>query len=216
MRPIPIAVLAASMLLLPGCALNERTPRAQPSMITKVESYRAARESGDFDTARALLADDARVWYEQREGEGNPWRPGKGGRWSAWDKHFNSQSTPGPWHTAEHSVWRINREWNEYYDLIERTDDPSYRITYFFDADDAGKISGYMISAADPDAPKPPADAPRSDRFDEIEAWAKANHPDEWEYLRPAGKLDPTGDRPRRTRALINQWRTTVGLEPIE
>ncbi len=215
MRRPSIAVLAASALLLPACALTERTPSTQSSMITKAEAFRAARQSGDLDAARAFLADDPRVWYEARAGDGSPWTLGAG-RWNAWDTHFNSESDPGPWQTEAHAVWRINQEWNEYYDLIERTDQSRYRITYFFDPDDAGKISGYMISAADPDAPEPPADAPRRDRLDEIEAWAQEHHPDEWAHLRPGGKLDPTGDRPERTRALINQWRATVGLAPIK
>ena len=94
--------------------------------------------------------------------------------------------------------------------LIERQDTPRYRITYFFD--DHGKITGYMISAADPDHKAPPSVT----RFDEFEAWVEANHPDEWDYLRPGGSLDPTGDRASRTRTLINQWRLSVGLPMIE
>ena len=56
---------------------------------------------------------------------------------------------------------------------------PRYRITYFFDAH--ARISGYMISAADPDAPS----SPMVSRYDEYEAWALANDPEEWEYLHP-------------------------------
>lgn len=106
-------------------------------------------------------------------------------------------------------MWRVVEEFNEYYALIERQDTPRYRITYFFD--DAGKIVGYMISAADPDHFGPPSVT----RFEEIEAWAKANHPDEWEYLRPGGSLDPAGDRADRTRRLFNEWRVSVGLVPV-
>ena len=30
------------------------------------------------------------------------------------------------------------------------------------------------------------------------------------------GKVDPTGDRPQRYRALLNTWRASVGMPPIE
>ncbi len=186
------------------------------SRIETVERFRAAREAGDLDAARARLAQDPRVWYDKKEGDGRAWTLGAG-RYKAWDEHFNSVSTPGPWHTEGDTVWRINEEWNEYYDLIERTDRSRYRITYYLeDAPGGGRIiKGYMISAADPDAP-PRDPGARRDRLDEIEAWATANDPDEWAYLRPGGKLDPTGDRPQRTRALFNQWRESVGLDPVE
>lgn len=181
-----------------------------------IESFRSARESGDLERARSMLSDNPRVWYDSKEGEGRQWTIGAG-RYKAWDKHFSSVSTPSKWHTDPGSVWRINDEWNEYYDLIERTNRSRYRITYFHDPMTITdpKIIGYMISAADPNAPKQPKKA-RTDRFDEIAAWATANDPDEWEYIRPGGKLDPTGDRAVRTRALINRWRTSVGLKPIE
>ena len=69
-----------------------------------------------------------------------------------------------------------------------------------------------MISAADPDA----SGSTMVSRYDEFEAWALANDPEEWESLRPGGRLDPTGDRAPRTRALANRWRASVGLPPIE
>ena len=177
--------------------------------IQTIESFRAARKGGDLDAARSYLADDPRVWYDAKEGEGNAWNLA-GGRYKQWDTHFRSDSNPGPWHVEDSTVWRVVEEWNDYYSLIERQDTPRYRITYFFDDD--GKIKGYMISAADPDQ----VSAPSVTRFDEVQAWAKANHPDEWEYLRLGGSLDPTDDRAERTRTLINKWRLSVGLPKVE
>ena len=97
---------------------------------------------------------------------------------------------------------------NDYFRLIEREDMPRYRLTYFLD--DENRIEGYMISSADPGGP------PSVSRFDEVEAWALANHAEEWAYLRPGGNLDPTGDRAERTRVLINLWRVENGLPPVE
>jgi len=203
---LPTTIFSSFML---ACLLVSASMSgcASPQVRT-VEAFRAARKAGDLETARTYLAPDPRVWYDAHEGEGSPWSLG-GGRWKTWDTHFRSKSELGPWHVEGDRVWAVAEEWNEYFALIERTDTPRYRITYFMTPD--GKIGGYMISAADPDAP----DTPSRDRGDEFAAWAEANHPDEWAYLRPGGSLDPTGDRAERTRALANQWRATVGLAPI-
>ena len=49
-----------------------------------------------------------------------------------------------------------------------------------------------------------------------LATWALEHHAEEWEYLRPGGSLDPTGDRAERTRVLVNEWRLEVGLQPVE
>ncbi len=195
---VPVAVV--TLLMIAGCQ--------QPKVDT-VEAFRGARKSGDLDTARTYLTADPHVWYEQREGPGKPWKLGAG-RWKTWDDHFNSTGDLGPWHVEGRTVWAVATEVNDYFRLTERTDVSRYRISYFFN--DAGLIEGYMISAADPDNSDPPSDS----RADEFAAWAEANHPREWSYLRPGGKLDPTGDRAARTRALLEIWREEVGLPPIE
>ncbi len=180
--------------------------------ISSVESFRAARKAGDLDLAQSYLGDDPRVWYDAREGEGSPWRLGTGGRWKQWDTHFNGESELGPWQADGDMVWSVAEEMNDYFRLIERQDMPRYRITYFFDEQD--RISGYMISAADPDAPS--SSSPMVSRYEEFEAWSLANDPEEWEYLRPGGSLDPTGDRAERTRILANRWRASVNLPAIK
>jgi len=184
------------------------------SPIRTVDSFRAARASGDLDAAAEYLGGNPRVWYESKEGEGSPWRLGAG-RYKDWDEHFRSESNPGPWRQEPmpdggFKVWRVVEEWNEYYALIEREDTPRYRITYFLGRDRS--IEGYMISAASPDEPR----AESVSRFDDVRAWCEANDPDEWAHIRPGGKLDPTGDRAERTRSLFNRWRESVGLERID
>lgn len=200
-----LAVLAWALCCAPspGVAGDDGDP------IAVVEAYRTALDAGDHDSARRLLAEDPRVWYGAREGEGEPLRL-EGGRWRTWDDHFNSRGRVGPWTVEQRTVWTVVEETNDYFRLLEREDIPRYRLTYFLDEHD--RIEGYSISAADPDRPKPP----RRDRFDEFETWAKANHPDEWAYLRPGGELDPTGDRAPRTRRLLELWRAEVGLPPLE
>jgi hypothetical protein len=107
------------------------------------------------------------------------------------------------------TVWAIASESNDYYRLTERKDTPTYRITYYFD--DEGLIEGYLISDAHPEKPSPP----KQSREEEFEKWAAETYPDEWHYLRPEGKLDPSEDRAERTRALLVEWRAAVGLPPL-
>lgn len=199
----PVISLSLLMLCTVVCCSSTQ------SRVETVENYRQAKKSGDFDLARSLLSEKPRVWYEKREGDGIPIVLGNE-KYGEWDRHFRSKGEIGVWTVEENSVWAIATEDNDYFRLIERETVSQYRITYFFDS--SGKIEGYMISAAYPDRPN----SPSISRFDEVEAWALANHAEEWEYLRPGGKLDPTGDRAQRTRKLINLWRLEVGLKPIE
>lgn len=190
-----------AIALLASCAAPPRDPR-----IDSVLEYRAARESGDHELARAMLTDDPRVWFDSREGPGKPLNLEGKGPWGEWDKHFRSTGTDLFWESGPDFVAVTRSENNDYYRLIE-SGPSQYRITYFFDGD--GLMAGYMVSAWD-DAP------PNPDRADEFVAWAHATHPDEWAYLRPDGRIDPTGDRPQRTRALANEWRRSIGLPAID
>ena len=193
--------LGAAALVLASCASTARDPRKDT-----VLAYRHARESGDHQSARAMLVDDPRVWFDTREGAGAPLNLEGKGPWRAWDEHFRSQGMDIRWSSGPDFVSVVRSETNDYFRLIESAG-TQYRITYFFD--DQGLIEGYMVSPWE-DAP------PRVDRAAEFIAWAKANAPEEWAYLRPDDRIDPTGDRPERTRALANQWRRSVGLAPIE
>ena len=91
-------------------------------------------------------------------------------------------------------------EINDYYRLTERGSQP-YRLTYFFDAD--GRVAGELVASVPTNS---------SGKEKEFQAWAKAHEPDEYAYLRPDGRIDPTGDRAPRTRALLLRWRAAAGL----
>lgn len=194
-------------ILLPTAtfASNDLSPSA---MINMAESYRDARDSGDYEEARSYLAPDARMWYEEKRGEGRPIVLGHG-PYDRWDQHFESETSLGPWMSDSDSVWTTVTEQNDYYRLLEREDTTRYRLTFYFNDD--GLISGYLVSAADANG----LNSPRIDRYREFAEWAREHYPDEWEYLRPDGNFDPTGDRAERTRELLNKWREAVGLEPI-
>lgn len=184
---------------------------AEEAKLETVQAFRDAKESGELERARIYLVDNPRVWYGERDSEGSPWSLSGGGRWKAWDEFFNGRSEPhGAWHVEEDAVWVIMQETNDYYRLTGR-EYSRYRLTYFFAGD---KIAGYMISSA----PEPESDAERrktASRFDEFAAWAKANAPEEFAALVPDGNIDPTGDHPRRMRALLLRWREAIG-EPLD
>jgi hypothetical protein len=189
-RPLAI-VLAAS---LGAC----RTSAPPGDLVHRASAFWAAREAGDLDRARAMQSDDPRTWWEHREGPGEAWTLGEG-RWKAWDTHFRGRSAPGPWRVEGMSVTSVVDEINDYYRLTERGPQP-YRLTYFFDPD--GRISGELIASE-------PSNSPGSEK--EFQAWAVAHEPDEYAYLRPGGRIDPTGDRGPRTRALLERWRKATG-----
>jgi hypothetical protein len=180
----------------------------QSRLIDKVEAVRAARNAGKVEEAQRYLTKDPRVWFDGKEGEGSPMKLGFG-PYHHWDEVFNSHGDHEPWRVEGNTVWAIASEINHYYRLTERQDTPTYRITYFFD--DKGLIEGTLISDAHPGQPSPP----KQSRETEFEKWAAETYPDEWHYLRPEGKLDPSEDRAERTRALLVEWRSKVGLPPL-
>jgi hypothetical protein len=190
-------LLIVGFLLLAGCT----SPR-----IRTAQSFYAARHAGDLQAARTHLADDPRLWYETRTGEGGAWNL-EGGRWKNWDDHFNGTSDVGAWHAEGDRVWAVVDEMNDYFKLCE-AGPSAWMLTYFFDED--GRIKGMMVSGA------PPRHAGDRGRRAEFNAWLEATHPDDYAYLRPGGSIDPTGDRPSRTRELLHEWRREVGLPPIE
>jgi len=183
--------LAIPMVLLFAC-------RTQDDLVHRASAFWEAREAGDFDRARSMQSDDPRTWWERREGPGEPWTLGAG-RWKPWDAHFRGTSTPGPWRVDGNSVTSLVDEINDYYRLTERGSQP-YHLTYYFDAD--GRISGELVASV-------PSNS--SGKEKEFQAWAKANEPDEYAYLRPEGRIDPSDDRAPRTRALLERWRKAAG-----
>lgn len=180
----------------------------QSKLVEKVEAFRAVRKAGKIEEAQRYLTDDPRVWFDKKEGEGKPMKLGFG-PYHHWDEEFHSHGEHGPWKVEGNTVWAIATEINDYYRLVERKDTPTYRITYFFN--DKGLIEGYLISDAHPGEPSPP----KQSREEEFKKWAQETYPEEWHYLRPEGKLDPSEDRAERTRALLVEWRSVVGLPPL-
>lgn len=195
------------VLLVAACVTPGGGPTAdEAARIAVVEAFVAARERGDLEAARAWLADDPRVWYEAREGEGSTWKL-EGGRWAGWDEHFRGTSErETPWRVDGETVWADMVEHNDYFRLTE-AGPGRWRASYFLDGD--GLIEGFMVSAV------PGAVADRG-RRDEFAAWAREHEPAEAEFLMPGGAIDPTGDRPPRMRALLGRWRAAVGLPPLE
>ncbi|MFW6201151.1 MAG: hypothetical protein ACOC8B_01115 [Gemmatimonadota bacterium] len=176
------------------------------SLADRAQEFRSLVEEQRYDAARALTSDDARRWFDDRDGPGQPWTVGPevGGPWAAWDEHFRSEGEVVEWREATRSATAVVRETNDYFRLLDRGWVTS-EITYFFD--DAGQIEGLLIRAV---GDRPPG------RTDEFLAWARVHAPDELATLMPDGEIDPSGDHPQRFRRLLNRWRADSGLAPIE
>jgi hypothetical protein len=178
---------------------------AAESRIRLVQRFREAREKGDLDAARAFLAPDARIWFDQKErtGAGAPWTL-EADDWDRWDRFFHSRTDYTDWQDLGDRVTAIGHETNDFYRLTEWTPRP-LAFTWWFD--EKGKISGFLFHAQD--------EGKERSRFDELKAWARANRPEELSYLLPKGRIDPSGDRPSRWRALAIAWRKAAGLPEI-
>jgi hypothetical protein len=179
---------ALLLIALAGCASSR--------MIGRVQAYRAAHEHGDIAAERALLSKDARIWYEQRTGEGEPLTAGRTGRYAHWDEFFHSKTDLREWSVSGNAVSATVYETNDFYQLLEWTPIP-YRMTWWLD--DSGRISGAMVQSGKGKA---------TSRMQEFREWAKSNRPEELEYLMPNGRIDPTGDRPERWKAILTEWRS--------
>jgi hypothetical protein len=156
--------------------------------IHTIQAWRAA-------PAPRLLSPDARVWFEEKKGEGDPLTPGGAGRWAHWDSYFHSSSTASDWEERDGAVTAIIHETNDFYELLDWKPKP-YRMTWWLDQ--SGRISGALVQSI-------PGTA--SSRMDEFREWAKKSHPEELDYLMPGQRIDPTADRAERWKKILLEWK---------
>lgn len=209
-RPAPHPTLALLLLLLRPLPLLTVAcvsgPWPADRNLVVVESFRDALAEDDLESARRWLAEDPRVWWGTRTGEGSPWILGQG-RWKAWDEHFRGEGRALGWTARGDTVTSVIVETNDYYRLTERGPE-RHRRTYFLD--DRGRITGTMISSIEEEGDG------RDGRADEFDAWLRERYPEEYVDLRPGGEIDPTGTRAARTRAFLEEWRREVGLPTLD
>lgn len=202
-----LLLIPCLLLLGPGCESKgeaEPVPDRQTSHVERAKQFRSLLRQERYDEARAMMAEDPRRWFAPKEGEGRPWTVGpSAGPWSAWDDHFRSEGEAVEWRAAERSATVVVRETNDYFRLLDRGW-VTNEITYFFDRE--GAIEGLLIAGV---GERPPG------RTEEFLAWAGEHDPEELEVLMPDGEIDPSGDHPRRFRALLNRWRVAAGEDPI-
>lgn len=180
-RPIVTLLIAAA------CASSSSVS------IKHVQAYRAASARGD--DLSPYLAPGARMWYDTKEGEGEPLKKGQGS-YAHWDHYFGSTSTLTDWQVHDGAVSAVVHETNAFYRLLDWTPAP-YRMTWWLDAE--GRIREALLTAI------PGHDT--KGRLAEFQAWAREHHPDELDYLMPKGRIDPKGDRAERFAALLKEWR---------
>jgi hypothetical protein len=201
----PRRPLVRLVLVLAAAFTIESLGRAATDRIRIVQQFREAREKGDLALARSYLAPDARIWFDQKErtGAGAPWTL-EPGDWDRWDRFFHSRTEYTDWQDLGDRVTALGHETNDFYRLTEWSPKP---LAFTWWLDEKGRISGFLFHAQ--------GEGKDPSRFDELEAWASANRPDELAYLMPKGRIDPSGDRPARWRALAIEWRKAAGLPEV-
>jgi hypothetical protein len=171
------------------------------SPVDRVQAYRAAVARG-ADVSR-FLAPDARLWYDKKEGAGEPLRKGAGS-YAHWDHYFGSKSTLTDWQLNGRAVSAVVHETNGFYRLLDWEPDP-YRMTWWLD--DEGRIGEALLTSIPGGGSK--------GRLAEFRAWARDHHSAELDYLMPNGHIDPKADRAERFAALLREWRSATGLPPV-
>ena len=171
--------------------------------IAAVEAFLAAKERGDRVAAQAMLSPEAKSWFDERQGPGDPY--GLDGRWSGWDAFFRTKNTYSDWTQGRDSVTADGEEMNDFYRLVERSP-TRFRATWWLDA--SGRVDGFLYEPRGAVVP--------GDRFREFKEWARREKPAELDYLMPDARIDPTGDRPQRFRALLEEWRRAAKLPALE
>ena len=167
---------------------------ATDNNIRTVKNFRAARERGDEAAVQRYVAPGARIFFERKEGAGEPFGAG-GGSWDHWDAYFHARTVLSDWKTDGRAVTATAHETNDFMRLLDWQAAP-YTVTYWFD--DSNRIAEVLIKSLP---------GKTINRLGEFEEWAARKHPDELAYLMPNGKLDPTGDRPERWRKILEEWR---------
>lgn len=189
---VAFSAVAVSIACLAGCMHPYRQT---------IDAYRAAKKVGDYKTASSYMADDARIWFGEKEGPGNA-LTAKGGPYRNWDKEFHSTSTKKNYETGDHTLSYTSFEINDYYRMIDRTPTPA-RVTYYFNDD--GKITGMLYRGLNPGKQRPP------DRRCEFDRWVEKKYPG----LIESEEMN-IPNNPRRWRELLVEWRADVGLPAIE
>ena len=189
--------------LLLACASPLPSSPPDDPLVVTVKRYRDAKRLDDLEAQRALLAADARMWFEKKEGAGSKLgEPSGGDPWKDWDVFFDSEARLEAAVVEGRSVRTTMSEINDWYRLVDRP--PSrYHVTYDFDA--AGKITGVLVHGI-------PGEPRLSDRLPEFKEWARVNRPGLLERLMPEGKLDPALAKAKLWKASLLEWRKAAGL----
>ncbi len=169
------------------------------SDIELVKEFVQARKDKDSIRYMKMVSPGMRVWYEERKGEGTPWKPT--GIWSGWDDYFHSQNVYGEYKQDSNAVTAIVGETNDFYKLIERPVSP---VQYTWWISKNKKIEGFMVKSL--------ANEKQQDKLQEFVAWAKNKDSVELNYIMPNGRINPAEDRPQRWKKMLVTWRKETGM----
>ena len=199
------SVLLVITLFSLSCSVGEsddlKAVRNTLVMLTVLQ----AKNSGKENETDTLFAENTRVWFETKEGEGTKLSSDGSGPWADWNKFFNAEKIDQNIKAYPESVVVFESEQNDFYQLIERKPKPM-AITYYFD--DKGKISGKLVVGIKtiPFGP---------DRLAEATAWLLKEYPDDLKTLIVDGEIVPSLDNAKLWKKRLNEWRTAVKLDTL-
>lgn len=165
-----------------------------------VDRYREAKARHDAAAIDALLSDDPRIWFGEKEGEGRPLSPGGRGPWADWDAFFRSESRIESMEEIEGGLRTTVLETNDWYRLVDR-EPKRYWIDYLFTGDD--RIAGIFVHSI-------PGVGRSPDRLEEFRTWAEAHRPGLMDELMPDGEIDPA--KARLWKEALLEWRRAAGF----
>ncbi len=203
-KKYPLLLMTFVLLLVCPLLLLAQKNDADHPLAQKVMAYRQAIAGHDTARIQAMLAKGAARWYEKKEGPGALIKSADKGPWSDWDAYFKGKSQIEHYKVDSQQVTIRLLEINDFYRLTERGPAP-VNLTYYFDTNE--KITGILVFSAGQKT---------TDRFEEFKKWAEKNRADDLKYLMPEGELIPTLDRAKKWRAILNEWRRSIGLPVIE
>ena len=168
----------------------------------RMEAFIEALQSEDVSRADAYYAKGARMWIDQKSGEGSP--AGLDAR-REWDQALNAKRLIESATIEANAVIVVATKVNDFDRMIDFAGERA-RTTYWFN--DAGEIAEVV---REPMRVTPSFQA----SFKPALEWAKSNRAEELRAIYPNNDFAQTADAAKRWRALLTEWRTATGRASI-
>lgn len=176
----------------------------EPDPVKQFEQYYNAVKSGDQDMWK-YSEDTIRMWFDDRKGDPILLFQSKksGGAWREWDEEMNSTSYYDTiWYDKkDHAIKGYFFENNDFYKLIGKTPNKTFRIFWLTDKNKIKELLIYWI---------PEENEHTSVHLEPIINWAMENHPDEIKKLYQEQKIVPSKENAIKWKMLIRRYNERI------